>query len=124
MRLRDALAIFTIPAPAGLSAAEQEAWSSAGVCALAILPCLLGPATAHANGDTINIEEISCREMLTMDGEQRDLTLLFMHGFVSGENAAVELDESELSETNEAILETCVDNPSDSVLSVFHKVGK
>jgi len=79
-------------------------------------------AAADADDETVNIEQISCREMLKMEGEERDLTLIFMHGFVSGEKAAPELDETELSDATETILDTCIDNPGDSVLSVFHKV--
>ena len=116
------LAAFTTAAPAAPSAAEKQIRLSAAVCALALLPCFLGPAMADADDETVDIGQISCREMLKMEGEERDLTLIFIHGFVSGENAAPELDELELSDATETILDTCIDNPSESVLSVFHKV--
>jgi hypothetical protein len=35
---------------------------------------------------TIEIEQITCKAFLKMEGEEREFSLLYFHGFMSGKN--------------------------------------
>jgi len=89
---------------------------------LAVLLLGLGvPLTAPAQdeGITIEIDRMTCREMLRMGGEERDFTLIFLHGFVSGRQNALVFDGPALTAATDRILDACIGDPDASLLSVF-----
>jgi HdeA/HdeB family len=97
---------------------------STSVFALSVWLGLLAGSASYAQDDDfrMNIDEISCRDMLKMENGERDFTLIFMHGFMSGKQDAIKFDGPKLTEATEAILDACIDNPSEPLLSVFERV--
>ena len=85
---------------------------------------LAGPSAADAQAEVIrlNIDQISCRDILTMGGEERDFALIFLHGFVSGQNGEMLFDGPVLTEATDTILDRCISTPDASALSVFTSV--
>ena len=70
------------------------------------------------------IDEITCREMLKMGGSERDFTMIFMHGFMSGKKAQLVFEPGPLAEASDMVLDHCISNPDDMVMAVFEKVRK
>jgi hypothetical protein len=99
----------------------------ATVFGLAISLCMLASGGAHAQdanqgeADNIQIDNLTCREMLKMDGDERKFTLIFLHGFVSGKKSDLLFDGSALADATDVILDNCIDSPDDSLLAVFEK---
>ena len=67
----------------------------------------------------INIETMSCRTLLQMDGEDRDSTLLFYHGFITATNRETMVNVLELGKTTDAVVNYCIDNPDETILNTF-----
>ena len=82
---------------------------------------LLGSA-AHADEElVIDLAKIDCRSMLKMDNDERDFTMIFFHGMMSGKNNEMTFDGLALSEVTDKVLDHCIDNPKDMLISVFEK---
>jgi hypothetical protein len=99
----------------------------ATVFGLAISLCMLGNGGAYAQdanqgeADDIQIDTLTCREMLKMDGDERKFTLIFLHGFVSGKKSELLFDGSALADATDVILDNCINSPDDPILAVFEK---
>lgn len=78
------------------------------------------PAAGTPNPSTLN--DLDCRTLLRLGGEERAYTLLYMHGFVSGKKGQVVLPAQELAEATDRIVDHCIDRPGDRLLSVFEAV--
>lgn len=70
----------------------------------------------------INIDSVTCRDMLRKGGEERDFTIVFMHGFMSGKKGDLVFDAPALTEATDKVLDACINNPDATVLSVFEDV--
>jgi len=84
-----------------------------------MLSAFSGPTFAQ-EPVTVEIEKVTCRDLLLMFDDQ-EATLVFFHGFLSGKKGEMLYKDQELTDATDKILEHCVDNPAESVLSVFEK---
>lgn len=92
------------------------------VLAAAMTSLAIWPAYAQDQGVKVNIDQVSCREMLKMTSDERDFTMIFLHGFMSGKKGQIEFDGPALTEATDQVLDACIGSPDDSLLSVFEKV--
>jgi hypothetical protein len=81
-----------------------------------------GSASAADRSATIMIDKVTCREMLKMGGDERDFTIIYMHGFINGTQNTMEFDGPKLTEATDMVLDACISNPDATILSVFDKV--
>lgn len=93
---------------------------------LAILPVfwLLPPSQAQEVSETdstINLESITCRSLIEMDDEGKNITLIFFHGLITGRRDEMIFDSEALSQTTEQIVDHCIDNPEDLLISAFEE---
>lgn len=79
-------------------------------------------AVRAQDGIKVQVTEISCRDMLKMESEEQELTLVFLHGFMSGKAGATEVDGPALRAATETIKDACIDAPDASLFSVFETV--
>lgn len=96
-------------------------------CIPTILLTLLSmtiPASRIEALERLDLTTVSCKEMLLMEGDQRDSTIVFFHGMMIGKNGSTVLDAETLSNTTDKVLEHCVNNPQDKLISVFEKYSK
>jgi hypothetical protein len=89
----------------------------------------LGGAVALAQSSDepqtdINLETLDCRTMLSMKSEDRDFTLVFYHGIVSGRHNKLIFKGDVLAGATDRILNHCIDNPDEKLLGVFEQVRK
>ncbi|MDZ7589362.1 MAG: HdeA/HdeB family chaperone [Rubrivivax sp.] len=68
------------------------------------------------------IHELECRTLLRLSGEERDFTLLYFHGFVSGRVNQQLLPVKDLAEDTDRLIDRCIDKPSDKVLAVLEQL--
>jgi hypothetical protein len=73
------------------------------------------------NSSNINLESITCRSLLRQGDADREATIAYFHGFMSGKNNELSADTLALGETSDQIIEHCIDNPDDSLLQVFEQ---
>ena len=71
--------------------------------------------------DIVDLQTLTCRELLKSEGENRANLVIFMHGFISGKKGVTVIDAPELAEATNTILDTCIDNPDSQLLGVFEQ---
>ncbi|MDV7145810.1 HdeA/HdeB family chaperone [Tropicimonas sp. TH_r6] len=67
----------------------------------------------------VPIGEFSCRDMLVRSGFERDFTMAFMHGYMSGKLNELEFNAPELTEATDAVLDFCINNPGEPLMAAF-----
>ena len=70
---------------------------------------------------TVDLTTLDCRTFLQMEGDNRNNTLLFLHGYVSGQAKQTKIDLGPVAESTDRIINQCIDKPSDNLLAVFTK---
>ncbi len=94
-------------------------------CGALVAPAAFGQAkSAAAPQKSPALNELDCRTLLKLDGDERAYTLLFYHGFVSGRLNQMELPIDVMAAATDKIIDHCIDKPADKVLSVFEQVRK
>ncbi|MBP9910110.1 MAG: hypothetical protein KBF65_12020 [Rubrivivax sp.] len=68
------------------------------------------------------IGELDCRTLLRLGGEERDFTILYLHGFVSGRTNQQLLPVKDLAEATDRLIDRCIDKPADKALGVLEQV--
>ncbi len=98
--LLSAIAVASISFPARTQEAETEVQSE----------------------DVASLDATTCREILQSSGENRTNSLIFMHGYINGKKGELVVDAPALANVTEQVINTCIDNPDRSVLSVMEEV--
>jgi hypothetical protein len=70
----------------------------------------------------VAIGELDCRTLLRLGGEERDFTILYLHGFVSGRTNQQLLPVKDLAEATDRLIDRCIDKPAEKVLGVLEQV--
>lgn len=68
---------------------------------------------------TLDISTIDCRTMLKMESDEQDYTLIYFHGFKSGQANEVIFNGPELLAATDAIMDYCIDNPSAPLMKAY-----
>ncbi len=69
----------------------------------------------------VELNKISCREMLKMPGKDRELTLVFFHGVMAYKNSQMIIDRVVLREATDKITDYCIDNPNTMLMEAFDR---
>jgi hypothetical protein len=81
-------------------------------------------ATPAAAQREPGLDQLDCRTLLKLGGDERDYTLLYLHGFVSGKNGELNVPAQALAEATDRVIEHCIDRPGDKLLQVFEQMRK
>ncbi|NJK62872.1 MAG: hypothetical protein HC921_09495 [Synechococcaceae cyanobacterium SM2_3_1] len=73
------------------------------------------------NNDQINLDELNCRTLLKADGDERSNVIIFMHGYMSGQNEEKIINAPELAGITEKVIDACINNPDQLVLATFEE---
>lgn len=71
--------------------------------------------------NTLDLSTIDCRDLLQMEGEERESTLTFFHGVMNGKKNEMVLDGDALAAATDKIVNHCIDKPNDQLLRVFQE---
>ncbi len=92
--------------------------------------CLLGISSVGVYGQNrakqedaakIRLDTVNCRDLLKLGDSDREATIAYFHGFLSGKNNDLVVDVVKVSDASDKALDHCIDNPNDSLISVFEK---
>ena len=67
------------------------------------------------------IDQLECRTLLRLGGDERAYTLIYYHGFVSGNLNQLQFDVQTMAEVTDRVVDHCIDHPGDKLLPVFQK---
>lgn len=68
---------------------------------------------------TVDLTSLDCRTFLQMEGDNRNNTLLFLHGYVSGQAKQIRIELAPIADSTDRIVNQCIDRPTDNLLAVF-----
>jgi len=85
-------------------------WPMAALTVLAVAALTL-PAGA-ADDDDGDLTTLSCKDVMILSGADRDTTIAFIHGYITGKSGANDVDLDKLTDATEAFLNNCLDNPT------------
>ncbi len=96
-------------------------------CNLVATALLAGLAVAPAGAaeparPSPGLDQLDCRTLLHLSGEERAYTLLYFHGYISGKRNQTQLSTDAMAEATDRILDRCIDKPAEKVLKVFEDV--
>ncbi|MEL7447725.1 MAG: HdeA/HdeB family chaperone [Pseudomonadota bacterium] len=74
--------------------------------------------------EKVSIEKTSCREFLTLGGDDRDYVFLFFHGYMLGMSDQREYFPNSLAVKSDQFVQDCIDNPEKSAFSVMEAIYK
>ena len=78
------------------------------------------PAVGAARAPAL--DELDCRTLLRLSGDERGYTIVYMHGYVSGRKGLTQFPAQDLAEATDRVVEQCIDKPGDKLLAVFERV--
>ena len=65
-----------------------------------------------------------CKDLMRMDGSDRDISMGFYHGYMLGKKSTTKFEADKLSGITDEIIEYCLDNPNVKALDAFAKYTK
>lgn len=77
--------------------------------------------SASEESGTVNLQAMTCRELLKSEGDNRANLLIFMHGFINGKQGITTVDASALASATDKIIDSCIDSPDSNLLAVFEQ---
>lgn len=93
--------------------------------ALLLFSLVLQPALAQQKAAIQKppaLDQLDCRTLLKLDGDERAYTLVYFHGFISGKLAQLDLPTEAMAMATDRIIDHCISKPGDKVLVVFDQV--
>ena len=79
------------------------------------------PLHAQEAGDR-TIEQFACKDVVRESGDNRDIAIAFLHGFLVGKSGSSKFNLDTLRKQSDAFIEHCLDNPSEKAVDAMQKV--
>src|SRR5580658_5769066 len=89
--------------------------------ATVILSAAIGSALAQDNGDR-SFDQYTCKDVMRESGENRDVAIAFVHGYLLGKANATKYNVEVLEKQSDAFVDYCLDNPNEKALDAMTKV--
>ncbi|SDE71792.1 HdeA/HdeB family chaperone [Ruegeria marina] len=80
-----------------------------------------GALAQNTDNVVLQMEEFTCRDMLVRSGFERDFTIAYMHGYMSGKLSEITFDTNKLTLATDAVLDYCISKPDASLLAAFEE---
>ena len=72
----------------------------------------------------IDAGTLACRYVLKLNDSDREATMAYYQGFMSGKKNELIVDVARLGNISDRVLDHCIDNPNDSLITVFEQYRK
>ena len=85
-------------------------------------------AVLSANGITAQaantrmIDQYTCKDVMREHGDNRDVTIAFLHGFLLGKSGNATFDIDALHKQTSDFIEYCLDNPTAKAVDAMSKI--
>ena len=81
----------------------------------------VGSATAQ-DKEIIDIEALTCKQVMALSGVDRDTTMSFIHGYIAGKGGKTSIDVNALTDASEEFVDVCLDNPKSAAVATMEKL--
>jgi len=76
---------------------------------------------AEPNDNKRDLGTFSCKEVMRLSGEDREIALAFAHGYVLGKKGSTQYDIEALAQITDQFIDYCLDHPAENALQSFEK---
>ncbi|MGD1983172.1 MAG: HdeA/HdeB family chaperone [Chromatiaceae bacterium] len=66
----------------------------------------------------------SCKDIMRLSGEDREIALAFAHGYVLGKKGTTRYDVDRLAGITDRFIDYCLDNPRTNALQSFERIAE
>lgn len=77
--------------------------------------------TAQA-ANTRTIDQYTCKDVMREHGDNRDVTIAFLHGFLLGKSGSGTFDLDAMHKQTSDFIEYCLDNPAAKAVDAMSKI--
>ena len=91
------------------------------VLSFAAMVALTSPAAAQAEKDR-TVEQYLCKDVMRESGDNRDVAIAFLHGFLLGKSGKSSFNVDTLRKQSDRFIEICLDKPGDRAIDVMATV--
>lgn len=103
--------------------------SNVGAVAVAALTALSLSATNALAGEPASqnerdLKSNTCKDVMRLSGEDRDIALAIVHGYMLGKKGTTKFKIDALAQITDKFIDHCLDNPKDNALAAFEKIAK
>ena len=88
---------------------------------LAAIAAQTSPAGAQAEKDR-TVEQYLCKDVMRESGENRDVAIAFLHGFLLGKSGKSNFNVDTLRKQSDQFIEVCLEKPGDRAINVMTAV--
>jgi len=88
------------------------------------LPVGIAHGADSTAGKMKDLKDFSCKDIMRLSGEDREVALAIAHGYVLGKKGKTQYSIDALAQITDKFLDHCLDNPKDNALSSFEKMAK
>jgi len=78
-------------------------------------------ALAEETPKTQDLNDFTCKDIMILSGEDRDIAIALAHGFRLGEKKTTVYSTKALAEATDKFIDYCLDNPQKNALQAFRK---
>jgi len=96
---------------------------TAAISVLALLSVSASTLAAD-KPETKDLKGFTCKDVMILSGEERDMSIVFVHGYMLGKNNTTQYEFDKLARITDAFLNYCLDHPAENALASFEKVYK
>ena len=85
---------------------------------------LAAAASASEPATKKDLGEFSCKQIMRLSGEDRDIAVALAHGYVMGKQDTTLFDTGAMARTTDISVDYCLDHPNEKALEAFVRSGK
>jgi hypothetical protein len=97
---------------------------AASAAATTLLIATFGVSGPTLAADQRDFGAQTCKDVMRLSGNERDLSLAFAHGYVLGQKGVTQFDVDTLAGYTDQFIDYCLDNPQANALQAFQKIAK
>ena len=71
-----------------------------------------------------DLKSNTCKEVMRLSGQDRDVALALAHGYVLGRKNTTRYEIDALAQITDKFIDHCLDNPKENALAAFEKIAK
>jgi HdeA/HdeB family len=89
----------------------------------ALILFALGSDRASAqSANSRTVDQYTCKDVMREHGDNRDVTIAFLHGFLLGKSESAAFDIGTLHKQTSAFIEYCLDHPGEKAVDTMSKI--
>lgn len=81
-------------------------------------------ALAAEQSNQQDLSTFSCKYVMRLSGEDREIALALAHGYVLGKKGTTKYSVEALAQITDKFVDYCLDHPKDMALPAFEKLAK